>query len=122
LHKCVACRFYDRNDARSDDKGGVRWGKCRRTGPIVHPDSAKVYLVEGIWPHVRDDDWCGEWTANNRHVDSPATEAMNSLMMQSAASTARPVPAAPAFAVPEPIGEPLHPPISTLMRGPFGSD
>jgi hypothetical protein len=18
-------------------------------------------MIEGVWPHVRDDDWCGEW-------------------------------------------------------------
>ena len=62
MDKCVACQFYDRNEIEAEDKG-VRWGKCRRTGPIVHPVSAKAYMVEGIWPHVRDDDWCGEWVA-----------------------------------------------------------
>ena len=27
------------------------------------PQSAKTYVIEGIWPVVRDDDWCGEWFA-----------------------------------------------------------
>lgn len=118
MHKCVACQFYDRSSARSEDKG-VRWGQCRRTGPIIHPLSAKSYMVEGVWPHVRDDDWCGEWVAGNRRLDSPAIEAMNSLM-QSAASASRVTPA-PAFASSEPASEP-HPPVPTLMRGQLGSD
>jgi hypothetical protein len=88
LDKCVGCRFYDRNEVQSDDKG-VRWGKCRRTGPIVHPVSAKSYMVEGIWPHVRDDDWCGEWVASNRPHAVPAAEARPSLLMQGAASPVR---------------------------------
>ena len=65
MEKCVACQHYDRDDAQASDKG-TRWGKCRRNGPIIHPLSAKAYMVEGIWPHVRDDDWCGEWTASKR--------------------------------------------------------
>ena len=63
MQKCIGCQFYDRDDKHNEEKGGVSWGKCRRTGPIVHPVSAKAYMVEGIWPHVRDDDWCGEWKA-----------------------------------------------------------
>ena len=121
MPKCVACQFYDRNDAQPDDKG-VRWGKCRRTGPIIHPLSAKAYMVEGVWPHVRDDDWCGEWVVSNRRLDSPATEAMSSLLMQSAAAAARPASTMPTFVAPEPSSEPLHPPVSTLMRGHLGSD
>lgn len=120
LHKCIACQFYDRNQAQPDDKG-VRWGKCRRTGPIIHPLSAKAYMVEGVWPHVRDDDWCGEFAASNRRLDSPATEAMSSLLLQSGTAPAR-TPGTPLFAAPEPASEPLHPPITTLMRGQLGSD
>jgi len=96
LSKCAACQYYDRNDVRSEDKG-VRWGKCRRSGPMLHPVSTKSYIVEGVWPHVRDDDWCGEWVASTRRVDSTAAAAMNSLLMQTAASSARPsaTPASP---------------------------
>jgi len=121
LHKCVGCQFYDRNEAQSEDKG-VRWGKCRRTGPIVHPLSAKAYMVEGVWPHVRDDDWCGEWAVSDRRTDSPATAAMSSLMLQSVAAATRPAPALPMFASPEPAGDSVHAPITTLMRGQLGSD
>jgi len=76
LEKCVACHFYERNDAQVEDKG-VRWGKCRRNVPIVHPVSGKAYMVEGIWPHVRDDDWCGEWAAIRRKGDMSMPDARN---------------------------------------------
>ena len=93
MRKCVACQHYDRDDAQAEDRA-TRWGKCRRTGPIVHPLSAKAYLIEGVWPAVRDDDWCGEWAPGNRRSDTAQAEAMNSLMqsvpsgslMQTAAS------------------------------------
>jgi hypothetical protein len=87
MDKCVGCQFYDRNEIEAEDKG-MRWGKCRRTGPIVHPVSAKAYMVEGIWPHVRDDDWCGEWAAKKRRDDAPLADVRN-LMMQSAATPVR---------------------------------
>jgi hypothetical protein len=136
VKKCVACQFYDRNDADTQENG-VRWGKCRRTGPIVHPLAAKSYLVEGVWPNVRDDDWCGEWVLANRKPESAAIAAMNSLMMQSAQAGPRvrpaaaagsvpahapaPAPARPASALPNgssdnPV-EPVHGTISGLMRG-----
>lgn len=121
MHKCVACQYYDRNEAETQEKD-VRWGQCRRTGPIVHPLSAKAYMVEGVWPHVRDDDWCGEWTAGNRRTDSPGAVAMSSLLMQGAAAAARPASPMPVFVASEPASEPVHPPISTLMRGRVGSD
>jgi hypothetical protein len=79
VDKCVACQFYDRHDPHVEDKG-VRWGQCRRSGPMVHPVSAKTYMVEGIWPHVRDDDWCGEWVAMKRKAQPPSTDPMNLLM------------------------------------------
>ena len=77
-------------------------------------------MVEGVWPHVRDDDWCGEWAVSNRRLDSPATEAMSSLLMQSGASAARPGPAMATFVSPEPSD--VHVPITTLMRGQIASD
>ena len=138
MKKCVACQFYDRNDLETQENG-VRWGKCRRTGPIVHPLSAKSYLVEGVWPNVRDDDWCGEWVAANRGPDATAIAAMNSLMMQSAQPAPRVLPAAsvasPATAAPagrpviaspngptETPAEPVRSAMSGLMRGSLQSD
>jgi hypothetical protein len=59
------CQFYDRKDARSTDGRTTMWGQCRRHSPLLNPQNAnaKQYIVEGIWPIVRDDDWCGEWFA-----------------------------------------------------------
>ena len=121
MQKCVACQYYDRSRAETEEQG-VRWGQCRRTGPIVHPLSAKAYMIEGVWPHVRDDDWCGEWTASNRRPDSPATAAMSSLLMQSAAAADRPQSPMPVFVATEPSDDAVNLPISTLMRGRIGSD
>lgn len=120
MEKCVACQHYDRNDLQTEDKG-IRWGKCRRTGPIVHPTSAKTYMVEGIWPHVRDDDWCGEWLPSKRRVDSPATVAMSSLLMQSGAAAARPLAPNGGFVSPDSSVEQVAT-VSTLMRGSSASD
>lgn len=61
VDKCIACQFYDRQLAKPTDARGTQWGQCRRTAPMLHPINAKSYMIEGVWPHVRDDDWCGEW-------------------------------------------------------------
>lgn len=57
------CQFYDRKLARSTDGRSTMWGQCRRHSPMLNPQTAKAYVVEGVWPMVRDDDWCGEWCA-----------------------------------------------------------
>jgi hypothetical protein len=63
VEKCINCRFYDRRHAKPLDGKAPLWGQCRRHAPQLNPNpiNAKAYLVEGIWPLVRDDDWCGEW-------------------------------------------------------------
>jgi hypothetical protein len=66
VDKCVACQYYDRQMAKPTDTRGVQWGQCRRTAPMLHPINAKSYMIEGVWPHVRDDDWCGEWKVAQR--------------------------------------------------------
>ena len=107
MEKCVACQYYDRDNGQASERG-VRWGKCRRSGPMVHPTSAKTYMVEGIWPSVRDDDWCGQFTADKRRSASPETSAMNSLMAQTGAPTSRPLGSAATLMTPDvpvrPIG------------------
>ena len=80
MQKCVACQYYDRNAADTEEKG-VRWGQCRRTGPIVHPLSAKAYMIEGVWPHVRDDDWCGEFKGLGKRLEAQLSELMNDPIM-----------------------------------------
>jgi hypothetical protein len=120
LEKCVACQHYDRNDVQTEGEG-IRWGKCRRAGPIVHPTSAKTYMVEGIWPHVRDDDWCGEWSASKRRLDSPAI-GMNSLLMPTGPSAPRPGVQSGGFVSPDPSIDKGGTTVSTLMRGSVASD
>jgi len=61
MEKCVTCHFYDRRHARAVDGRAARSGQCRRTAPLLSPVSTKSYQIEGVWPTVRDDDWCGEW-------------------------------------------------------------
>lgn len=63
VEKCINCRFYDRRHAKPLDGKAPLWGQCRRQAPQLNPNpiNAKAYVVEGIWPLVRDDDWCGEW-------------------------------------------------------------
>jgi hypothetical protein len=121
LEKCVACQYYDRNDAQASDKA-ARWGKCRRNGPIIHPLSAKTYMVEGIWPHVRDDDWCGEWTASKRAPELHAAESRTSLLM-AASVPASPVrtSALPAASLMTPMTPVVDAP-AVPLAGRFGSD
>ena len=69
MKKCQNCQYYDRKDARSIDGRTTMWGQCRRQAPMLNPQHDKGYLIEGVWPTVRDDDWCGEWFA-------PAPNAM----------------------------------------------
>jgi hypothetical protein len=45
-----------------------------------------------------------------------------SSLMRSGAAAARPVSPTPMFVATEPSSEPVHPPISTLLRGQAGSD
>jgi hypothetical protein len=60
VDKCIGCQFYDRQNG---NQGGSQWGQCRRAAPMLHPINQKSFMIEGVWPHVRDDDWCGEWKA-----------------------------------------------------------
>jgi len=74
VQKCVTCQFYDRRNSGPAEGKSASWGQCRRTAPMLHPVNVKSYMVEGVWPHVRDDDWCGEWKVIARRpaADAPA--------------------------------------------------
>ncbi|MBK9676535.1 MAG: hypothetical protein IPO82_15350 [Betaproteobacteria bacterium] len=61
MEKCATCHYYDRRHARGQDGRSSRSGPCRRSAPMLSPVSTKSYQIEGVWPTVRDDDWCGEW-------------------------------------------------------------
>ena len=70
MEKCLNCQFYDRHNARpSDGRAPTMWGQCRRHSPHLNPlgsSSKNGHMIEGVWPVVRDDDWCGEWHAPAR--------------------------------------------------------
>lgn len=76
MDKCIACGFYDRQGSGQTDSRGISWGQCRRTAPALHPVNQKSFMIEGVWPHVRDDDWCGEFRAASRRVESRVSEPM----------------------------------------------
>lgn len=99
VEKCVNCQYYDRRRARPTDGKAPMWGQCRRHSPQLNQVTAKAYVVEGVWPLVRDDDWCGEWKVLNRMPDEPIGETP-ALASEDAAAPARPRPApAPAGTV-----------------------
>ena len=66
MERCIGCHYYDRGKIRTSDQGSLRWGQCRRTAPALSPINVKASMIEGVWPTVRDDDWCGEWKALTR--------------------------------------------------------
>ena len=65
MSQCLTCHFYDRRNARTEARG-LQWGLCRHNPPQLHPINAKTHAIEGVWPTVRDDDWCGQWRAATR--------------------------------------------------------
>ena len=67
MERCTSCQYYDRN--RNGDPKAGNAGQCRRSAPMLSPINQKSYMIEGVWPTVRDDDWCGEWKALVRRVD-----------------------------------------------------
>lgn len=102
MEKCLNCQFYDRRNARPTDGRAAMWGQCRRHSPHLNPLSAKSYLVEGVWPLVRDDDWCGEWRAPTRASMSRARFAPR---IDDIATTAPGMPASST----EHVGSPISP-------------
>lgn len=103
MEKCLGCHFYDRQLNNQADSRGIQWGQCRRSAPMLHPINQKSFMIEGVWPHVRDDDWCGEWkaTAAARRMEQRSTsdtKAPGPLLPISGGSSfgSRPAPATPA--------------------------
>lgn len=76
VEKCVNCQYYDRRRARPADGKAPMWGQCRKHSPHLNPVTAKAYVVEGVWPLVRDDDWCGEWRVLTRIAEEPLPETV----------------------------------------------
>ena len=113
MDRCNNCQFYDRQDKGS----GV--GQCRRQAPALSPINAKAYMIEGVWPTVRDDDWCGEWSAIKRKADAPMPDARNLMAQASAPSPIRTagLPGGSLMAPVAPLGEAVP-----ALNGRFGSD
>jgi hypothetical protein len=93
VEKCLSCQFYDRRNARPTDGRAAMWGHCRRHSPHLNPLSAKSYLVEGVWPLIRDDDWCGEWRATTQASISlsrftPGTDELSTTAMAATSAAA----------------------------------
>jgi len=75
--QCLSCQFYDRKSARAADARGLQWGLCRRDAPQLNPSNSKSHAIEGVWPTVRDDDWCGEWQAQRKsEVAAPSATVL----------------------------------------------
>jgi hypothetical protein len=74
VERCIGCRYYDRGKTRNSEHGALRRGQCRRTAPVLSPINIKGAAIEGIWPTIRDDDWCGEWQAVERRPQRTAPE------------------------------------------------
>ena len=72
MERCQNCQYYDRHGGSGAAGKSTNGGQCRRHAPLLSPNSAKNYLIEGVWPTVRDEDWCGEFkgSAAQRRPDS----------------------------------------------------
>jgi len=69
MERCTGCQFYDRHKGNGEGKS-ANAGQCRRNAPQLSPINQKSYMIEGVWPTVREDDWCGEWKAMARRNDA----------------------------------------------------
>ena len=45
---------------------------------MLHPINQKSYMIEGVWPHVRDDDWCGEWKSSGHRSETRLPDSLSS--------------------------------------------
>ena len=104
MERCVICHYYDRRNGKSTDGKAAQAGQCRRTAPALSPINAKAYMIEGVWPTVRDDDWCGEWKALVRRAEpSRISDAPSASTMSPRMPLGDVFPRAAAGAVPTPL-------------------
>jgi hypothetical protein len=85
VEKCINCQYYDRRHAKPLDGKAPLWGQCRRHAPHLNPVTAKAYVIEGVWPLVRDDDWCGEYEILTRVVEEWLPESAPNVTGEAAA-------------------------------------
>ncbi len=121
MDRCTTCQFYDRQ-ARGAEKT-ANAGQCRRSAPALSPINQKSYMIEGVWPTVRDDDWCGEWKALARRADP---SRIGDLLGTSRPATLPPgTPRLAGAGLPPPRlagGDPLSSPLSGLAASGRGDD
>jgi hypothetical protein len=80
VDRCQHCQFYERNPSGGGGGKSPNAGLCRRHAPSLSPINPKTYLIEGIWPTVRDEDWCGEFKLAARRGEAQRADALiNSL-------------------------------------------
>ena len=104
MERCTSCQYFDRNNRHADAKS-PNAGQCRRSAPALSPINQKSYMIEGVWPTVRDDDWCGEWKALVRRVDPTR---LSEVLQAPAMPSAMPASAVPTAGLPG--ATPLPPP------------
>ena len=88
VDRCVNCQYYDRHPSTGAGGKSAHAGQCRRSAPMLSPVNPKTYMIEGVWPTVRDEDWCGEFRAAARRGDSPRAGAASSSSAPGAAKRA----------------------------------
>lgn len=77
MERCANCHYYDRHGGNGAGGKSSHGGQCRRHAPQLSPNTAKNYLIEGVWPTVRDEDWCGEFKASSqRRSDTQRADAI----------------------------------------------
>ena len=89
MERCLNCQYYDRHGGSGSGGKSANGGQCRRHAPLLSPNTAKNYLIEGVWPTVRDEDWCGEFKATSqRRSDTQRADALLGAIGTAAAGTA----------------------------------
>jgi hypothetical protein len=86
VERCRSCQYFDRGNGKSKEAKSTQWGQCRRTSPMLNPLATKPHMIEGVWPHVRDDDWCGEYKGLAQRLDAELSDLMSDPLMSPLAS------------------------------------
>ncbi|MBS0319570.1 MAG: hypothetical protein JSR18_03445 [Proteobacteria bacterium] len=90
MERCQECQFFESQNGAASVQG-----LCRRHAPSLSPLNAKPYMIEGVWPTVRTDDWCGEWRTLARRAEARPAEVLNAISANGAMTprvTALPTP------------------------------
>lgn len=74
MDRCLNCQYFDRNPSAGGKSAHA--GQCRRHAPSLSPINPKTYMIEGVWPTVRDEDWCGEYKLGGRRPDTQRADAL----------------------------------------------